>query len=166
VARGVLLPKAAPLADPVTPKLVTCVRQLACSPRRQQQLSARQEPLADKIGTKRADSPIELAASTLTDTLHATLAGACAVHTSWGTMTDASLLEQVRNHNRFAQQRTSVVPYLTFRLRPQCPAFFLSEHANGPRISREREGWRGVCVARQRAVRSALRPNSSAACAG
>ena len=30
MARGVLLPKAAPVQTPVTPKLVRCIRKLAC----------------------------------------------------------------------------------------------------------------------------------------
>ena len=152
LARRVLATRSgAPLADHVTPKPVGCTRWLDRSPPKQDP-SRCQETVANKICSERANTPIELVSAVRNNAFHAALSGARAMHTARATMPKTRLLEEIRKHNRPAEPRTVVVAYLSLRPRHQCCLLSHSEQPDGPRISRERQGWRGVCCCREAAA--------------
>jgi hypothetical protein len=86
---------------------------LACSPLKRYP-SGCQEPVANKLCSERADTPIELVSAVRKDALHAALSGARALHTTRATMPEIRLLEKIRKHNWPAEPRTVVVPHFTF----------------------------------------------------
>ena len=73
-----------------------------------------QEPVANKLCSERADTPIELVGAVRKDALHAALSGARAMHTTRAAMPEIRLLEKIRKHNWPAEPRTVVVPRFTF----------------------------------------------------
>jgi len=78
-------------------------------------LSGRQEPLADEFRPKWALTPVEHVNSIGPNTLHTTLQSTCTLNTTRGAVPAAPVLEEVRDDDRLAEERTAVVSCFTFR---------------------------------------------------